>query len=41
MLLDLKEAGKFSDSAYKMLCSSDGLCAHFMAYPKFIYWEFL
>ena len=29
MLLDLQKAGKISDSTYKMLDSSDGLCPRF------------
>ena len=34
MLLDLKKAGKISDSTYKMLYSSDGLCPRFYGLPK-------
>ena len=34
MLLDLKKAGKISDSTYKMLYSSDGLCPRFYGIPK-------
>ena len=36
MLLDLKKAGRISDSTYKMLYSSDGLCPRFYGYLKFI-----
>ena len=34
MLLDLKKTGKISDSTYKMLNSSDGLCPRFYSLPK-------
>ena len=34
MLLDLKKAGRISDSTYKMLYSSDGLCPRFYGLPK-------
>ena len=34
MLLDLQKAGKISDSTYKMLDSSDGLCPCFYGLPK-------
>ena len=34
MLLDLKKAGKISESTYKMLYSSDGLCPRFYGLPK-------
>ena len=34
MLLDLKKADKISDSTYKMLYSSDGLCPRFYGLPK-------
>ena len=34
MLLDLKKAGEISDSTYKMLYSSDGLCPRFYGLPK-------
>ena len=34
MLLDLQKAGKISDSTYKMLDSSDGLCPRFYGLPK-------
>ena len=41
MLLDLRKAGKMSDSTYKMLYSSDGLCIRFYGLPKILNWEFL
>lgn len=34
MLLDLRKAGKISESTYKMLYSSDGLCPRFYGLPK-------
>ena len=34
MLLDLKKAGRISDSTYKMLYSSDGLCPRFHGLSK-------
>ena len=34
MLLDLKKAGKISDSTYKMLYSSDGLCPRLYGLSK-------
>ena len=34
MLLDLQKAGKISDSTYKILYSSDGLCPRFYGLPK-------
>ncbi|CAH3158681.1 unnamed protein product [Pocillopora meandrina] len=34
MLLNLKKAGRISDSTYKMLYSSNGLCPHFYGLPK-------
>ena len=34
MLLDLRKAGKISDSTYKMLDNSDGLCPRFYGLPK-------
>ena len=34
MLLDLKKPGKISESTYKMLYSSDGLCPRFYGLPK-------
>ena len=34
MLLDLQKAGKISDSTYKMLDSSDGLCPRFYKIHK-------
>ena len=34
MLLDLKKAGKISDSTYKMFYSSDGLCPRFYGLSK-------
>ena len=36
MLLDLKKAGKISDSTYKMLYSSDGLCPRFQGLPNIL-----
>ena len=33
MLLDLKKAGRISDSTYQMLHSSDGLCPRFKLPP--------
>ena len=34
MLLDLKKADKISDSTYKILYSSNGLCPRFYGLPK-------
>ena len=34
MLLDLKKAGKISDSTYKILYSSDGFCPRFYGLPS-------
>ena len=34
MLLDLRKAGKMSDSTYKMLFSCDSLCIRFYGLPK-------
>ena len=36
MLLDLKKAGRISDSTYKMLYGSDSLCPRFYGLPKII-----
>ena len=36
MLLDLKKAGRISDSTYKMLYSSDGLCPRFYGLPYLV-----